>query len=344
MNIPKPVKQKSGKWRIQIMVNGKRHSITDKDPKICKQKAKELYAGLELEQRSPLVLRDAYTRYIESNDGTLSPSTIRNYKVYQRNYFQDLMSCKVTDLTNEMVQRAISKEAKAGKSSKTIRNAYSLLSVVLKKYRPKFRLDAKLPQKDPKQITIPTEAEIQKLWNAAKGTKYELPILLASWLGLRASEIRGLKFEDVQGNRIHIQRAVVKGDSGLVEKGTKTVSGDRWIICPQIILDLIAAQPHHNEYILGKYNVDLYDNFHQVCKMAGVKPCRFHDLRHFAASEAHSLGVPDKYQMKRMGHKTDNMLKTVYQHTMSDKEEFFANTIDDRMLAIYKAEPEKSAI
>ena len=342
MNIPKATKQKSGNWRIQLMVNGRRYSITDKDPKVCKQKAKELYAGIEQEERVPLLLREAYTRYIDSNDGTLSPSTIRNYKVYQRNYFQDLMSYKVCDLTQEMIQRAISKEAKAGKSPKTIRNAYSLLSVVLKKYRPKFKLDVKLPQKKPKEIIIPTEEEIQKLWTAAKGTKYELPILLASWLGLRASEIRGLKFEDVQGNRIHIQRAVVKGDKGLVEKGTKSVSGDRWIICPEEILNLIAAQPHHNEYILGKFNVDLYDGFHQVCKMAGVTPCRFHDLRHFAASEAHSLGVPDKYQMKRMGHKTDNMLKSVYQHTMKDKEEFFANTIDDRMRTIYQAP--KSAI
>ena len=28
------------------------------------------------------------------------------------------------------------------------------------------------------------------------------------------------------------------------------------------------------------------------------------------------LGVPDKYAMERMGHATNNMLKTVYQHTM----------------------------
>ena len=345
MNIPKATKLKSGKWRIQIMVNAHRYSVTDVDLNVCKQKAKELYAGIEQEERVPLLLKEAYTRYIDSNDGTLSPSTIRNYRVYQRNYFQDLMTCKICDLTAEKIQRAISAEAKAGKSPKTIRNAYSLLSVVLKTYRPMFKLNAKLPQKRRNEITIPTEEEIQRIWAAAKGTKYELPILLASWLGLRASEIRGLKFEDVVGNRIHVQRAVVKGDHGLVEKGTKSISGDRWITCPEEILRLIDARPRDSEYVLGKFNVDLYDHFRQVCKLAGVTPCRFHDLWHFAASEAHSLGVPDKYQMKRMGHKTDNMLKNVYQHTMKEKEDYFANTIDNRMRSIYQAsEDPKSAI
>lgn len=75
----------------------------------------------------------------------------------------------------------------------------------------------------------------------------------------------------------------------------------------------------------------IYNGFVRVCERAGVQHYRFHDLRHFAASEAHSLGIPDKYQMKRMGHKTDNMLKNVYQHTIRDKEDTFATLIDAHM-------------
>lgn len=336
MNIPKTKKLPSGNWRIQLMVNGKRYSITDKDPKVCKQKAKEIYAGIEQEERSPLILKDAYERYIKANDGTLSPSTIRNYQVYARNYFQDLLYCHISDITNEQIQKAISKESKRGKSPKTIRNAYSLLCVVLKEFRPKFKPDVKLPQKKKTEISIPTEEGIQKLWKASRGTRYELPILLASWLGLRASEIRGLKFEDLQGNKLHIQRAVVKGPGGLTEKDPKTVSSNRWILCPEPIVKLIEAQPHKNEYIFGTMYIDVYGGFRKICERANITPCRFHDLRHFAASEAHSLGIPDKYQMQRMGHKTDNMLKTVYQHVMIDKEDFFANTIDSHMQQLYE--------
>ena len=63
--------------------------------------------------------------------------------------------------------------------------------------------------------------------------------------------------------------------------------------------------------------------------------CRIHDLRHFSASEALSLNIPNKYQMRRMGHKTENMLVNVYQHVMADKEDSYADIIDAHMLTLY---------
>jgi len=42
-----------------------------------------------------------------------------------------------------------------------------------------------------------------------------------------------------------------------------------------------------------------------------------------------ALGVPDKYAMKRLGHATPNMLKMVYQHVMSTKQEEITTTIND---------------
>ena len=337
MKIPKAKKLPSGNWRIQIMVNGKRYSITDKDPKVCKQKAKELYAGLDVETNiAPLTVGDAIDRYIEAQTGTLSPSTIGVHKRYRKNYFQILMPCHLKDLSSEMIQSAISSESRRGKSPKTIRNAYGLLSSTLKIFRPQFKPTIKLPQKEKYELEIPTEAEMKQIWNGAKGNKYEVPILLASWLGLRMSEIRGLRFEDIEGNRIHIQRAIVRTGSGDAVKGTKSFAGDRWITCPEKLLTLLKQQPNANGYICPFSESGIYNYFSRLCEREGIKHYRFHDLRHFAASEAHSLGVPDKYQMKRMGHKTDDMLRKVYQHTMRDKEDHFADLIDAQMNSIFQ--------
>ena len=41
-----------------------------------------------------------------------------------------------------------------------------------------------------------------------------------------------------------------------------------------------------------------------------------------------ALGIPDKYAMEIMGHATNNMLKTVYQHTMEDKQKEVARNIN----------------
>ena len=335
MKLPKVTKLPSGNYRIQIMVDGKRYSVTDSDPKVCKQKAKELYAGLQLEKRIPLTVGTAFDKYIESKDSVLSPATIRGYKKIRKDHLQALMKLNITELTQEDVQRAVNSDFKNGASSKTVRNAHGLLSAVLKEYRPNFVLRTTLPQKKPYEISILTEADLKKLLAVSVGTKYHLAIVLAAWLGLRMSEIRGLKYQDLIDGKLHIQRAIVEGEDGPAEKLTKTISGDRWIPCPQKIKDLIEAQDHKSEYIVPLTQASIYKGFVRLCEKANIKPCRFHDLRHFAASEAHSLGIPDKYQMKRMGHKTDNMLKTVYQHTMSDKEDAFSNIIDSHMESIF---------
>ena len=335
MNVPKPKKLKSGNWRIQIMVEGKRYSITDPDPKVCKQKAKELYAGLQFEKRIPLTLGKAFDNYIEAKDSVLSPSTILGYKKIRKGYLQSIMSVNITDLTQEEVQKAVNADFKRGASSKSVRNAHGLLNAVLREYRPNFVLRTTLPQKEPHEIQILTEDELKLLYKVSSGTKYHLPIVLASWLGLRMSEIRGLKFTDIKNGKIHIQRAIVEGENGPAEKLTKSLAGDRYLSCPAEIQKLIDGQAHETEYIVPLTEATIYKGFKRLCEKANITPCRFHDLRHFAASEAHSLGIPDKYQMKRMGHKTDNMLKTVYQHTMADKEESFSNIIDSHMESLF---------
>ena len=78
VNTPKVSKLKSGAYRIQLMVDGERYSFTGYDPKELQQKAKEVYAGAEVEKRSPLTVGKAIDKYISIKSGVLSPSTIIN--------------------------------------------------------------------------------------------------------------------------------------------------------------------------------------------------------------------------------------------------------------------------
>jgi len=337
IKIPEPKKLPSGKWRVQFQLEGKRYSVTDETRAKARAKAEKLYidlkAGIEKEKRTPLTVGKAMTKYIDSQKGVLSPATIAGYQNIRKNHLKSLMGINVSDLTALDIQKAISEEASDGKSPKSIRNYSALLSKVLKTYRPKFQYDISLPQKEKYEARIPSEQDLVKILKVAKGSKYELPILLASWLGLRASEIRGIKYSDIQNGRIHIQRAIVQGNEGAAEKLPKTEAGDRWILLPEEISKLIPVLPEGAEdrYICPIRQNVLLKAFHRCCREAGVEEFRFHDLRHFQASEAHSLGIPDKYVMKRMGHATDNMLKTVYEHTMTDKVDSFNSAIDTHM-------------
>lgn len=325
-----PKKLPSGSWRVSVMVDGDRRSFTRPTKKECLAAAVAYKTGRKQEARPEnLTVGRAIDRYIELKAPVLSPSTVAGYKRIRKNALQDLMDVPLVSLTQDKIQRAVNRMAAAGKSSKTIRNAHGLLSAVLDEYYPDFKLRTTLPQKRRPEIHVPDEDEIGVILRSCVGDRMELPILLALWLGLRASEIAGLTWDCVQGGYLHIKQArVLDENKKQVTKFTKTTSGDRYIKTPQRILDLIDQQPRTDEYIVHMTGQAMYKGFSRRCEKWGLPHFRFHDLRHAAASVSLLLGVPDKYSMRRMGHSTDNMLKTTYQHTLRAKEDEYAERID----------------
>ena len=348
MKLPKPKQLKSGNWRIQIQIDGERYSCTGSTKKEAQEKAKQIFAGVEMEKRVPLTLGSAIDKYIEAKTATLSPSTIRGYMSVRRNYFPSIIDKNISDLSQADIQLAMSSLAAKGLSPKTIKNAHGLLNSTFEMFRPNFTLRTRLPESQKTEMRIFSEAEMKKVFEAAKGDKYEITILLAAWLGLRMGEVRGLKYGDLKEGKLHVHTAVVRDSNGKdVEKSTKTTSGDRWLKCPGPIQHLIVVRRLELEnsgiskedifktYICPWKDITIYKNFIRICKKAGVEPCRFHDLRHFMASEGHALGIPNKYLMKRMGHKTERMLQNVYQHTISDMVDEFDALIDEKMEKMY---------
>ena len=339
MRLPKAKQLPSGEWYMQVSVDGQRYNKAFP----TKEEAEYWAAGLKTRSieyhRSPsaLTVTAAIDRYIDSKPGILSPSTVRGYRRMQKHELSEIANIPLKDLTQERVQRWVSNLSKS-QSPKTVANAHGLLSVILREYKPSMALRTSLPQKVKKEVKIPTESELKEIMLGCKGTKYELPIMLAIWLGLRASEILGLKWTDMDGDYIHIQRAVVTGEDGPVEKGTKTYSGTRTIHIPAYIKQLLDAQPRNKEHIINMSEKAIYSGFVRICQKQGLPHFRFHDLRHVNASLMLAVGAPDKYAMKRMGHATNNMLKTVYQHTMKEKEMEFDTLLENHLTNIVSHE------
>lgn len=332
--LPTPQKLPSGQYRCQVMVSGKRESVVDADPDVAQAKAVALKNGLIKETKRPesLTVGEAIDRYIASKDAVLSPSTIRGYKKIRKNNLQSMMGIKLPALTQEKIQRSINEMAKES-SPKSVRNAHGLLSAALSEYTPSMVLRTTLPQKRRYDAKIPAIGEVEKMIEASVGTPLELPLLLAVWLGLRESEIRGITWGSIEGDVLHIKQALVDSENGPALKGTKTYSGDRRVRLPNYIKQLIEAQPQTSDFVIPLSGQAMYKRFSRLCEKLGFPHYRFHDLRHLQASVMLALGVPDKYAMERMGHATNNMLKTVYQHTMKDKQEEVADAVDNYFIS-----------
>lgn len=328
MKIPKAKRLPSGSWFCRVRVDGRDISITRDTERKAVAEAMAVKAGIKKEKSHPqsITLETAYKRYIEMKDGVLSPSTITGYKRLSKNTFKTLMPLRLDQLTNEKIQRSISAMAKDGKSRKYIANASGLLSSVLSVFYSDFNYHVTLPQKQKQTQRALSDGEIRAIFDACRGTTVELPVLMALWMGMRLSEIRGAKYEDISGDRLHICRAIVETDTKPTEKPPKTFSGDRWVNIPPYIKALMGAG---NGFIVPLTGAQIYKRFQTILKKNNIAPCRFHDLRHANAAVMIRLGIDSKYAQERNGWKSDYMYKQVYGYAMCDKLDENAQAIDE---------------
>lgn len=318
----------SGSWRVLAFdgtgPDGKRkyRSFTAPTKKQAEFEASLYAVQRDRAERSGITAGEAIDRYIAAKDAVLSPKTIKEYWTIRKTAMPELMARPVSALTAEEIQAAVNAYARSH-APKTVRNAVSLLASALKMHDPSYRLAVTLPQPRRPEIAIPDAEAIRRLLDACIGTPMYTVILLAASLGLRRSEICALEWDDVDAAKrcIRVGRALVATpDKEWAVKTTKTATSARTLDLPDFLLEHLASLPRSGPRIVDIINPAAVTlRFLKIRARCGVS-CRFHDLRHYYASLLLALNIPDLYAMKRMGHATPHMLKTVYQHLIADEQ------------------------
>ena len=163
-----------------------------------------------------------------------------------------------------------------------------------------------------------------------RGTDIELPCMLALWLSLRVSEVRGLQFRDIKDGVLTIQRSkLYLGGEDVVRDVNKTFTSTRQLVLPEYLIKLIEAVPHENDDdFIVPVNYQIIRKHLKKLADANGYTLTFHDLRHLNASVMLMLGIPDKYAMERGGWSTNTTLKSVYQHTFDEERRKVDEQID----------------
>lgn len=317
---PKAVQLPSGSWRCQVMVDGKRRSVTADTPMDAISRAVALRDGQTTKSPQNLTLGAVVDEYIRLREAVLSPSTIVAYKSYRSHLFQNYMGRRIEDLDRRTLQRMVN-DAAGVRSAKTVKNAFGLVAAALKEYQVDTS-GINLPQVPHKERPWLTADEVLLFCDIVRGHPCEIPALLAL-CSLRRSEIYALDWRDVnlKAGTVSVHRSKVKGEDGYVLKDTnKTDSSTRVvpIIIPQLITALKAQKAESGPVCTSNPNT-LYKQINALCRKAELPEVGVHGLRHSFASLCHHIGIPEM-ECARMGGWSDlGTMKKIYTHLSQDQ-------------------------
>lgn len=319
----KASKLPSGSWRARATktINGKKitKSFTAKTKSQAEKNAYQ-WKMQNSSDTSSMTVEQAVAEYINIKRNVLSASTVLGYERYLQNGFNDIKHIQLIDLTSPIIQRSINNQAKT-KSVKSLKNYYGLVFSAVRMFRPEFNYNVTFPQdKKPKKHQFSKEY-ISTLIKAVHDSEMELPVLLALTLSCRASEVAGLKWSDIdfENHTLHIQRAKVASSDGfIIQEKNKNLTSNRLAFIPDLLYNVLVSANKENEFVVKVPQNQFYQRLRRITNKANIKPISFHELRHMTASIMLDIGINNKLAQEIGGWATDNILKSVYQHTFSE--------------------------
>ena len=199
------------------------------------------------------------------------------------------------------------------------------------------------PKKNSFQPVFLSAEEMQKMFKALRGTKLELPVLVAAFYGFRRGEVLGLKWDaiDFERGTISVIRTVTTitldgKQTEIEQQSAKTKSSLRTLPLigsfREYFLQVKEAQELNKQVCGNCYNHE-YDGFVFVDELGermranyltsafpkfledhGLRRMRFHDLRHSCASLLLANGVPLKHIQEWLGHSDFTTTANIYAH------------------------------
>ena len=274
-----------------------------------------------------LTVGEAIRKYIDSRDGILSPATVAGYEKILRNLTisdEPLRKLDYQAFVNSLA-KTVSRRGKT-MSPKSIANICGLIESSAK-YAAGITLEAKRPAPRKQLVTLLEPDAILRL---VRGDPIELPVLLAMWLSLSMSEIRGLTARSVHGDLLTVRGAVVDVDGvPTYKESNKAYDRTRTLRIPPRIMELIRqtdAWKTGSGYLVPMSGQAIYKRWIRL--QDGTEKMTFHQLRHLNASIMMTLGLPDTYAMERGGWTSRQTLNRVYQHTMASRRADYDDLID----------------
>ena len=340
-----------------------------------KKKAEEALYKIRCEYAKPvsaddlsgdMLFDDYLLNWIEIAKARITPSTYYSYKNSIKNiinpYFHP-KSLKLSEVQARHLQQFYTYKLETVKPA-TVIHYHGILQSAL---QYAFKMDLVLqnvarkvdkPKLNDFEPVFLSAEEMEKIFEALKGNKLELPVMLAAFYGMRRGEVLGLKWDaiDFKRNTISIRRTVtsvvIDGKHVDIESDTpKSKSSIRTLPLvdrfKEYFVEMRQMQEYNKKICGNSYNYD-YDGYVFVDEMGnrmstrclsvgfpnflkknGFKKMRFHDLRHSCASLLLYNGVSIKQIQEWLGHADFSTTANIYAHLDSSAKMFSAKALEE---------------
>ena len=284
--------------------------------------------------RPVATLRQFADRWEKTVLPQLKPSTASNYKcILHKKLLPYFGGLRLDEIMPEVVQQFVT--SRQG-SARTVRNAVMALRSLWKsaenwgyvKHDP-FK-GTQLPKSQgaaAKYFSDPDD--IAKIINAAPEPFHTL-YWLAAETGLRAGELYGLKWQDVENGKVHVRQSVWGGQL----QAPKSSGSVRVVAISESLakhLDALKQEPGQLLFSKDGRPLEpkqvLKKSLHPILAELKMPKMGMHAFRHANASIAHRLGVPLKVVQQRLGHATSELTLNVYTHINNADEQRFASQL-----------------
>jgi integrase len=199
------------------------------------------------------------------------------------------------------------------------------------------------------------EDETASLLSLLGESRLYMPVMLAVTTGLRRGELLALRWAniDLATGTITVVQSLEQTKEGLRFKSPKTHRSRRSIALPAITVEALRSHrvnqakerlslgPVYVDHDLvcprpggAPWPPDMFSTaFAAFVRRSGMKPFRFHDLRHSHASHLLRAGVHPKIVSERLGHSTVGITLDTYSHVLPGMQKDAVRLLDAALTA-----------
>lgn len=387
MNITASLQTKNNIYQVVLNykdINGKRKQkwvstgLTEKgnNKRLANQKMQEILTDFKESMSCPNSKTDdkLFTTYLKewllSIKNTIEENTYDSYKVIVNkicDYFED-KNILLNDLKPVEIQKFYTYLYSKELTGNTVLHYHN---VIRKALQTALKLDLILsnpadrverPKKEQFIGSFYSQTELNTLFTLIKDDPLKIVIYLASFYGLRRSEVLGLKWEafNFDDKTITIKHKAIetrKDNKRIILLKDKTKNQSSYRTLPLVDDIIVLLQEHQkqideNKKLCGNSYNKKYLDYICVDSMGKLfrpeyvtdhftlimnknkdtlRKIRFHDLRHSCASLLLAKGIPMKEIQDWLGHSTYSTTANIYAHLEKDTKNKSANILADTL-------------